>query len=72
MDLPMHERLRNEQWRRTIQGATGRDLENLKTVALAILQYAETNRSFALQQAAAFLPKQQETPAAEAAGASTL
>jgi hypothetical protein len=64
MDLPLQEQLRNEQWRRMIQGAGNRDLENLKTVALAILDYAETNRSFALQQAHAMLPKQQNTPAA--------
>jgi hypothetical protein len=37
MDLPLQEQLRNEQWRRIIQGAGSRDLENLKTVALAIL-----------------------------------
>lgn len=47
-----------------IQSAGSRDLENLKTVALSILSYAETNRQFALQQAAAGLPKQQNTPAA--------
>jgi hypothetical protein len=64
MDLPLQEQLRNEQWRRMIQGAGSRDLENLKTVALSILSYAETNRQFALQQAAAGLPKQQNTPAA--------
>jgi len=64
MDLPLQEQLRNEQWRRMIQGATARDLENLKAVALSILSYAETNRQFALQQAAAGLPKQQNTPAA--------
>jgi hypothetical protein len=64
MELPLQEQLRNEQWRRMIQGAGSRDLENLKTVALAILDYAETNRQFALQQAAAVLPRQQNTPAA--------
>ena len=64
--LPLQEQLRNEQWRRMIKGATGRDLDSLKTVALAILEYAETNRGLALLQARMMLPQQQNAPAAEA------
>lgn len=64
--LPLQEQLRNEQWRRMIKGATGRDLDSLKTVALAILEYAETNRGLALVQARMMLPQQQNAPAAEA------
>jgi hypothetical protein len=68
--LPLQEQLRNEQWRRMIQGARPGDLENLKTIALAILQYAETNRGLALLQARQLLPQQQNAPAAEATRAS--
>lgn len=64
--LPLQEQLRNEQWRRMIKGATGRDLDSLKTVALAILECAETNRGLALVQARMMLPQQQNAPAAEA------
>jgi len=69
MDLPLQEQLRNEQWRRLIGSAGPRDVEALKTVALAILGYAETSRAYALQQAHALLPKQQNAPAAETAEA---
>jgi hypothetical protein len=69
MDLPFHEQLRNEQWRRMIKGAGPGDAQSLKTVALSILDYAETSRAFALQQAQALLPRQQNAPATEAAEA---
>jgi hypothetical protein len=69
MDLPLQEQLRNEQWRRLINGAGPGDLEALKTAALMILSYAETSRCFALQQAQSLLPKQQNAPAAETAEA---
>ncbi len=64
--LPLQEQLRNEQWRRMIKGARPADLENLRTMALKILEYAETNRSLALVQARMMLPQQQNAPAAEA------
>ncbi len=64
--LPLQEQLRNEQWRRMIKAAGPADLGTLKTIALLILQYAESNRAFALQQAKALLPQQQNAPAAEA------
>jgi hypothetical protein len=69
MDLPLQEQLRNEQWRRLINGAGPGDLEALKTAALMILSYAETSRGYALQQAQSLLPKQQNAPAAETAEA---
>jgi hypothetical protein len=64
--LPLQEQLRNEQWRRMIKGARPADLENLRTMALKILEYAETNRRLTLVQARMMLPQQQNAPAAEA------
>lgn len=63
MELPLHEQLRNDQWRRMITAAGPGDLEELRTAALLILNYAISSRGFALQQAAALLPRQQEAPA---------
>jgi hypothetical protein len=71
MDLPLHEQLRNDQWRRMIEAAGPGDLNSLKRIALTVLEYAATSRAFALEQAAALLPRQGNAPAAEAAGASS-
>ena len=64
MDLPLHEQFRINQWRTMIDGAGPADLEALRQIAHSVLDYAITNRAFALQQAAAMLPQQQKTPAA--------
>lgn len=64
MDLPLHEQLRHHQWRQLIDRAGPGDLDHLKAISLAILDYATVNRLFALEQAAAMLPKQKNTPAA--------
>jgi hypothetical protein len=63
MEIPLHEQLRNHQWRQMITAAGPDDLEALRTAALLILDYAISSRGFALQQAAALLPRQQEAPA---------
>lgn len=64
MDLPLHEQFRVNQWRTLIDGAGPADLEHLRQISHAILDYAITNRAFALAQAAAMLPRQQNAPAA--------
>jgi hypothetical protein len=69
--LPLQEQLRNEQWRRMINGARPGDLQSLKTIALKILEYAEANRALTLHQARQLLPQQQNAPAAEATRASS-
>jgi len=69
MELPLHEQLRHHQWRTLIDRAGPGDVEHLKQIALAILDYSVTSRLFALQAAAAWLPRQQNAPTAEAAGA---
>lgn len=55
MDLPLHEQLRHDQWRRLIESAGPGDGDNLKRIALEILSYAATCRAYALQQAEAML-----------------
>lgn len=47
-----------------IERAGPGDLEHLKQISLAILDYSVTARLFALKQAAALLPRQEKTPAA--------
>jgi hypothetical protein len=63
-ELPLHEQLRNHQWRQMIETAGPGDTDNLKRIALAILDYSVTSRLFALQAAAAGLPRQQKAPTA--------
>ena len=67
--LPLHEQFRVNQWRTLIDGAGPGDLEALRTISHQVLDYAIANRSFALAQAAATLPRQENAPAAEAARA---
>jgi len=62
--LPLHEQFRLNQWRALIDGAGPGDLEALRQISHQVLDYAITNRAFALAQAAALLPKQQNAPAA--------
>lgn len=64
MDLPLHEQFRVSQWRTMIDGAGPGDLEALRKVAHLVLDYGIVNRQFALAQAAASLPVQQNAPAA--------
>lgn len=52
-----------------IERAGPGDLDHLKGIALAILDYSVTARLFALQAAGAWLPTQQNAPTTEAAGA---
>jgi hypothetical protein len=49
MALPLHEQLRNEQWRRMINAAGPGDLESLRTMANCILDYAIAHRGLAMQ-----------------------
>jgi hypothetical protein len=67
--LPLHEQFRFNHWRTLIDGAGPGDLDALRQISHQVLDYAIVNRAFALQQAAALLPRQEKTPAAEAAGA---
>lgn len=60
MDLPLHEQLLLEKWRRLIDQAGPGDLQSLKTISLKILDYAASQRQFALAQAAALLPRQND------------
>ncbi len=69
MDLPLHEQFTISQWRSMIDSAGPRDLEALRTISHKVLDYAITNRAFAMQQAEALLPRHEKAPAAEAARA---
>lgn len=62
--LPLHEQFRVNQWRTLIDGAGPGDLEALRQISHQVLDYAVVNRAFALSQAAAGLPRQQNAPAA--------
>ena len=68
MALPLHEELSHENWRRMIHQAGPGDLENLRRLALTVLDWGIANRALALEQARQMLP-QQKAPAAEATGA---
>jgi hypothetical protein len=49
MALPLHEQLRNEQWRRMIDTAGPGDLEGLRKIASCLLDYAKAHRELAMQ-----------------------
>jgi hypothetical protein len=61
ISLPLHEQLMLEQWRRMVEQAGPGDLGSLKTLSLKLIEYAATSRKFALTQAAALLPRAQNS-----------
>jgi hypothetical protein len=69
MELPLHEQFNISQWRSMIDTAGPKDLEALRQISHKVLDYAITNRLFALEQAATLQLRHEKAPAAEAAGA---
>ena len=60
--LPLAEQFTIQTWRNTIDQAGPYQLEELRKISGLILDYAITNRAFALAVAQSILP-QQKTPA---------